>query len=156
LITSAAKADLTKNFIFETDMKLGANLSATEAIFIGLKGSTGFVTSGVDYPNGDGTMTEAHAGFIISSTSTLYASVSDGTTQNKIQIDVDGYTLTTYIYYRIVRIGSSIKFYINGVLKQTLTTNLPDDTTCAIAWIKLSNTGNLYYVKQNWKYEQDI
>ena len=54
---------------------------------------------------------------------------ADGTTQQETDVSA-GLTLTNWNTYRIVFIaGTSVKFYINDVLKATHTTNIPSGTT---------------------------
>jgi hypothetical protein len=71
-----------------------------------------------------------HMGFYLEDT-TLYVSNGDNTTQTKTDI-TSGITLTNYLTLRIVyEAGVDIKFYVNGVLEATHTTNLPSGTSSA-------------------------
>ena len=72
----------------------------------------------------DATSTERHASFMVQD-GTLYASIADGTTQEKSSA-IAGYTLTDYNTYRIsFTAGGSVLFYINSTLVATLSTNVP-------------------------------
>lgn len=71
-----------------------------------------------------------HIGFLFED-GTVYASVANGTTQTK-SAALAGFTYnaSTFNKYTIVYdAGVSAKFYVNGVLKATLTTNLPSGAT---------------------------
>ncbi len=88
-----------------------------------------------------GTTTDHHAAFIATSTGTkLYASVADGSTQNTEEIT--GITLTDYHNWKVVKSGSNVLFYIDGVLKKTLTTNLPTDTTVTLGVARAGGAGS--------------
>jgi hypothetical protein len=67
--------------------------------------------------------TSEHVGFALD-TAVLYASNADGATQTKTDISA-GVTATAHNTYRAVfDSGTNIKFYVNGTLKATHTTNL--------------------------------
>lgn len=86
----------------------------------------GFTKTSMAAIPADATDTNDHVGFWIAD-GILYASVADGTTQNKTDIS-SGLTLTNENLYEIVYTGGTdAKFYVNGTLKATLNTNLPDD-----------------------------
>jgi len=69
-------------------------------------------------------VTARHTAFINDKDGNLYASCADGTTQTTSQIT--GITTTAEHEYRVIfDTGSNAKFYIDDVLKATLTTNLP-------------------------------
>ena len=56
---------------------------------------------------------------------TLYASVADGTTQNR-SAAITGVTITDLNIYEIVLTGTtSAEFLVNGVSKATLNANMP-------------------------------
>jgi len=60
-----------------------------------------------------------------STNGTLESSTGDGTTEE--DQSVTGITLTNFNTYRIVlTVGTDCKFYVNGVLKTTHSTNIPD------------------------------
>ena len=66
IVTNAALADATKDFILEFDAKL-VTLGSTEGFFWGIKSSS-LTTAGVNYPGVGGdahNLTEDHAGFIL-------------------------------------------------------------------------------------------
>lgn len=164
LITDTAKADSTKDFTFEADIKESSVgiIGATESAFWGIKGSTSVLTQGANYPTpANGNMTEDHAGFIfyedpaVPNATLLIASVADGTTQTKSSsISV---TTTNFNRYRIERVGTSIYFFVNNVLQATLTTNLPDDTTCALGFLGQAGGGVSHIVgRQGWSYIEEI
>uniref|UniRef100_A0A6M3Y3G5 Putative lectin/glucanase superfamily protein n=1 Tax=viral metagenome TaxID=1070528 RepID=A0A6M3Y3G5_9ZZZZ len=76
------------------------------------------------YPGIDGSLTVKHMGFILDST-VLDASNADGTTQTTTDISA-GLTLTNVLTYRVIMdSGTNVKFYVDGTLKATHTTNLP-------------------------------
>lgn len=75
------------------------------------------------------TMTARHAAFIAATDGNIYASVADGTTQS-LSAALTGITITTFNNYRIVLTsGSTALFYVNDVLKATLSSNVPSGTT---------------------------
>jgi len=69
-------------------------------------------------------ITAKHIGFIWTDEGTLVASCADGTTQTTSAISTPP-TATNYNDYRITFDGTTAKFYINGVLEATITTNVP-------------------------------
>jgi len=97
--------------------------SGNRNIFLGIEDG-GFGTS----VPGAATSTADHIGFFIHDTS-VYASCANGSTQTKTDIS-GSVTETNYNVYRIVLdAGTSVKFYVNGTLLATHTTNLPAATT---------------------------
>jgi hypothetical protein len=95
--------------------------AADQDVFFGLGNDGG----GVDMA--DAILTDRHIAFLIKD-GTLYASVADGTTQTRSVIA--GITLTDTNDYRIEFTAViSAKFYVNGTLGATLTTNLPTGAT---------------------------
>jgi len=69
-----------------------------------------------------------HCAFVLDSSGTLYASVADGTTQTLEEIT--GVTVTDKHHYAVkLDGGTSAEFWIDGVLRKTLTTNLPSAGT---------------------------
>lgn len=92
-------------------------------IFIGVGSPAVSVTTGHDF-------TDRQFGFKIvyaSSTATLYATNGNNTAETATEIT--GITLTDVnFFHAIMDSGTNIKFYVNGVLKATHTTNLPDAT----------------------------
>jgi hypothetical protein len=68
----------------------------------------------------------------------LYATTADGTTETATDISA-GLTLTnTNLYYSVMS-ASDCKFYVNGVLKATHTTNLPNSSGGIAFWVGSSN-----------------
>jgi len=84
------------------------------------------------------TCTDIHCGFIIDG-SALYASNADGTTQTKTTIS--GITTTVINLYQIVYTPTEIKFYVNGALEATHTTNLPTGYMYIAYYIKGDSNG---------------
>lgn len=74
--------------------------------------------------NINGTLTTDHAAFIIDD-AILYASVADGTTQQRSDIS-SGITLTDVNNYYIEKTGSNYAFYVNGTLRHTSSANNPN------------------------------
>lgn len=71
-----------------------------------------------------GAMTSKHFGFILDTT-VLNASIANGTSQTLVDIS-SGITMTTGHIFRAIMNGTTnCKFYIDNVLKATITTNLP-------------------------------
>jgi hypothetical protein len=87
-----------------------------------------FIILGPSRPTqGTTTLTAKHMGFILRGT-TLYATNGSGSAQTTTDVS-SGITLTGHHSLRCVQNGSTdIKFYINGVLVATHTTNLPSGT----------------------------
>ena len=105
-------ASTTKDWIFNAPIRLdGINQTAYWGLADNINDPVTFV------------MTQNHAVFMTSST-TLKASVGDGTTQTQSD-DITGVDVKVRNRYKIERIGSNINFYVNNVLKTTLSTNLP-------------------------------
>lgn len=100
-------------------MKIDSSISSQSGgVFFGGR----FIGGG--YPDTSGNYTEKHFGFIIDGT-IIYASNSDGTTQTKTDV-TSGVTMTNLNTFRAIQTsGTNIKFYINGTLVATHTTNLP-------------------------------
>lgn len=86
----------------------------------------GFVDQGIAAgPPANATFTTDHAAFMVDD-GILYASVADGTTQNRTDVST-GITLTNYNNYRIIwTAATSAVFQINGSTVATLSTNIPD------------------------------
>lgn len=103
------------------DLMFNATLSAavTQDVLFGMTDPTWSKTS---IP-ADKTSTDRHVAFYIQD-GNIFASMADGTTQETEQIT--GITLTNRNTYRIVwTAGADAKFYVNGVLESTLSTQLP-------------------------------
>jgi len=94
----------------------------TNDMFIGLLDNT------VSPASTNGVLTTRHIGFFVKQDNTLIASCADGTTQSTGS--VSGVTQTDDNVYRIVwTAATSALFYVNDVLKATLTSNIPSGTT---------------------------
>jgi hypothetical protein len=90
----------------------------------------GFHTTDLAAIPADATDVAVHTGFYVQD-GTLYASNANGSTQTKTEIT--GVTLTNANGYEMVYdAGNSVKFYINGTLRATHTTNLPPTTADAV------------------------
>jgi hypothetical protein len=78
----------------------------------------------------------------------LYATSGEGgaVTQSSA-IDLTGITITNMNIFRIVYVrGTDAKFYINGVLKATITTNLPvGANSVGFGWYSDGNTNSCYF-----------
>jgi len=114
---------------FDYDFQANTVFNATPTgadIFFGVQEN--FATTAVP---ANSTSTATHIGFFIDA-GTIYASVANGTTQTKSSA-ITGVTLTNENIWRINITGSSsAKFYVNEVLKATITTNLPASNGPAI------------------------
>jgi hypothetical protein len=86
--------------------------------------SFGYLGGSSTYPDTSATLTVKHAGFILDG-AVIYASNADGSAQTKTDVS-SGLTLNTVNDYAIIMdSGTNIKFYVNGTLVATHTTNLP-------------------------------
>lgn len=94
------------------------NFATAQEGFIGYVDATFGGTSLEDH-----IMTLEHFGFIVED-GTLYASNADGSTQTVTDISA-GITITTGHAYWATFDGTTILFYVDGVLKATHTTNVP-------------------------------
>jgi len=97
-------------------------------------------------------ITDKHVGFLFrgdnAATSLAYASVADGTTQTKVDISgaVGNFAVNTYKQLTIELFDGEAKFYVDGTLATTITTNLPTGTG-ELANLSSDNgggTGNTY------------
>lgn len=80
--------------------------------------------------------------FAVNTSGELYSVTTDGTTNTNNQIT--GITLSDYNVYRMTlkRADGNAKFYVNGVLKQTHTTNLPaQNNELPYPFIGMTGTG---------------
>ena len=108
--------------------------STNQNAFCGME--TGAFSS-TDIPD-DATSVIDHFGIFVDD-ATIYASNADGTTQTKTAIT--GVTLAARnVYFIDFTTGSSVKFYVNDVLKATHTTNLPDTTNAARMYFGIEST----------------
>lgn len=114
----------------------------------------GLIESG-NTPGADKTDITKHIGFYLQD-NTLYASMADGSTQETEEIT--GVTLTNWNnFYFIWDNGTNVKFYVNDVLKSTLSTNKPTGgIPIEMFWFSSPNhdadkrmlIGNNYFVAQ--------
>lgn len=89
---------------------------------------------------------------------TLYAVYTDNSVTEYTTV-ITGITLTHWNTYRVVFIGgTSIKFYVNGILKHTATTNLPTNALTTFADFQIKNTAasSRRLAIQNLIYIQDF
>lgn len=93
---------------------------------------------------GSGALTSKHIGFILdvsSSTATLYASNANGSAQTKTDV-TGGRTLSnSFVLYAVMDGSTDIKFYIDGTLVATHTTNLPSGAASSdeVFWAEARN-----------------
>ncbi|MDD5178321.1 MAG: hypothetical protein PHT54_03530 [Candidatus Nanoarchaeia archaeon] len=91
----------------------------------------------------NGVLTSSHVGFIVDRSGNLYASSCDGVTQVKSDA-ITGITLTNYNIYRINFTGSALEFYINDVLKATISTHLDWNEFISFAIANYNGAGTRY------------
>lgn len=123
-------------FSFSMQLVYVANFpdSTNQNAFCGVE--TGALSS-TDIPN-DATSVVDHFGFFVDDAD-LYASNADGATQTRTLLT--GVTLSAKnVYYIDFTSGSSVKFYVNDVLKATHTTNLPNNTATVRAYFGIEST----------------
>lgn len=113
--------DWDNNPEYSTVFQVSANTagSAVIAFLIGNNGSE---------PTSAGVLTNKHVGFIIGisgGTQTVYASNANGTTQTKTNVTASYTDSNRTSFAFTVTSGVNIKFYIDGVLVATHTTNMP-------------------------------
>lgn len=101
---------------YEVSIIIATEKNVTQDVFIGL--------AGFSSTPANATSTTRHAGFMIQD-GTLYASNANGSAQNRTDIS-SGITITSFNRYQIVFVsGSSVRFYVNDVLKATHTLQVP-------------------------------
>lgn len=111
----APAAAWAKSAMFEFQVKFG-QITAQDFFF-----GTG---ENVSIPGANGTSVQKHYGFFVED-GTIWVSNADGTTQTRTDVSA-GITLTDANTFQVeVTSATNIKFYINGVLVATHTTNLP-------------------------------
>lgn len=99
------------------------------------------------FPPTSGSVTNKHVAFLIDNT-TIFGSCADGTTQSTSAIT--GITVTNWNNYRLVfTTASQAQFYVNGILKATVNTNLPTGTE-AIMNISFTSENTPIYVESNF------
>lgn len=111
-----------------TDVCAGGSPSLENSFWgIVLFNSTNFAVNSV--PN-DATSVAVHVGFFVDD-GILYASNANGATQTKTDLS-SGINISNNHSYRIIYTTSSIKFYIDDILKTTHTTNIPSNNASDI------------------------
>lgn len=78
------------------------------------------------------------------SNNTVYAHSNDGGSASYTDVEMSGVTASAYNAYSIKYYhGEKAEFYVNGVLKATITTNLPADAESlpVYGWVKTKTTG---------------
>lgn len=128
------------SFIFQTQLE-GTNFQAW------------FGHGGLAVAAGSITMTGKHIGFELQrsgGTTTLYASNANGTTQT--QTSISGYTTGVDSLYQIVKDGTTqVRFYVDGTLKATHTTNIPSGTnTNGMIGVGLTNRSTASQTIASW------
>lgn len=121
------------DFDFSSTIAFGDTTS--QDVFVGI------TQSALTGAPANATYTVDHAAFMIED-GTLYASVADGTTQNRLDV-TSGITLTAYNNYRITwTAATSAVFKINGNTVATLTTNRPtgETTPPILSWTVTTQT----------------
>lgn len=108
--------DTTKDFTFSTGGVIVNSAQTQIAFGVGVNENW----------NEPALLTADHAAFIVYA-GLLEASVADGSTQST-STPISGITITNFNNYKIERNGAEINFFVNGILKKTMTTNLPDST----------------------------
>lgn len=129
---------------FEIYFEMKVIAGTAKDVFIGVNQG-----GGTTVPN-DATYTTRHYAFMIDDT-TLYSSNANATTQTKNAIS--GITLTDWNTYKIKTTATDAKFYINDVLYQTHTTNLPTGNETANLLLGLGSTtvnGQQVAVRNNY------
>lgn len=95
----------------------------------------------VDFTNGTRFTTDstAEGGWFDIDSTTIDAVNSNGTSSNTTDV-TGGTDPTTLTSYKVVKTGSSIEYYVDGVLETTHTTFISSSTTCA--FVIEGTTGN--------------
>lgn len=116
-----------RSFDYDKELEVAGSLGAT------CYNQFGFLSYST--PAASATITDRHVGVITDAAGTVYGSVADGTTQTKTALS--GVTANVQNVYQIKFVsGSSAKFYVNGTLKATITTNLPTGSSGSLRFIK--------------------
>jgi hypothetical protein len=171
LITSSATASGRRSLFMAIGNKsyniFAKNPSFTAIAYVSAVPTTGDSFLGIGYQDiaaGGHTYTRDHMGFKIiysGSTATLYATNADGTTETATDI-TSGITVTNNNTYYCVQDGSTnIKYYVNGTLVATHTTNLPDSAPLVgttLQWsVTNKNTATDFRIVIPFsKYSQDL
>jgi len=142
LLYSDAFVDASKDFALGSIFKcVQGNSNSSSACYVGVDDGSN------NFPPADGGRTADHAAIYVygvwnggSFDFKSYLSTADGTTQTVTEFT--GITVANYNSYKIVKTSSSVKLYVNGVLKAINTTNLPDDTTSNIKFCAVDTAAN--------------
>lgn len=135
---SANDDEYTTNALISFDKKPKLKFRAKYSPTLNLYGYIGL---------GDwGTANQKIMGFEFDDTQIRAFVANGGTTTFSSDIG-SGITITNYNDYEIVwESSSSVKFYINGTLKATLTTNIPTGTTESIYEFNVQSDDNVYHI----------
>lgn len=117
--------DSNKDIILEFNLSMSGN-SGSEQAGWGLASGANLTNTTYDYDYAGASA----AMFTYNTDGKLYAKTSNGGgTTNHTETEITGVTLGAWNLYRIViNPGVDVKFYVNGVLKATITTTLPTGT----------------------------
>lgn len=125
-----------KDFSYDTEVQLGQ--ATSQDVFWGIGDAFSCGGSG-NVKDCDATSIAKHVGFFVQD-SDIYASVANGTTQTRVGV-TSTVTMTNLNDYQIdFDSGVSAKFYVNGTLVATISTNLPGTD---------SSRFELYYAMSN-------
>lgn len=86
-------------------------------------------TNGTDFNT---TQHRRHAGFFVARDTKLYASCGNGT--GRTMTEITGITVTNNNDYIIKRGASNVQFYVNNVLKATISSNMPESELAEISF----------------------
>lgn len=120
LFVSASGTTLNWDSLPQMDYFSSVGYRSTTA---GDEAGHGFFDSALTTAPASALLTARHVAFLKTG-AVIYASVADGTTQNRLDIS-SGLTLTNYNLFQIEMTGSSAIFKVNGTTVATLTTNYP-------------------------------
>ena len=125
---SIGDIDWSKNSGFQSLLKFSATTDQT--IYFGLG----------DLSIGDGT--EEGYGFkIVNGTLSALATQSNGVTATETLTNIStGVTLTNINVYKAIKDGNSIFYYVNGDLKTTITSGLPNGTSPIVLLYSIKNS----------------
>lgn len=125
---STVAPDWSKDSGFQTFLRLSA--TTAQLIYFGLG----------NLSIGDGT--EEGYGFKILN-GTLYAISTDsnGVSSSSTTVDITGsLDLTAMHTYKAIKHGDSISYYVDGIIKATITTNLPTGSPAEVIFYSIKNT----------------
>lgn len=130
-----------KDVIVEFTLAMAGN-TGSEQYGWGLSGGSNMASAPGDYDYAGAPA----AMFTYNTDGKLYAKTSTGGgTTHHTETEITGVTLLNANLYRIEMTDSNVKFYVNGVLKATTTTELPQGSGEAIQFIA-GGTGNANYI----------